>query len=295
MADEGSVFDEVDDGDLDDLFGALDADREKLSDEAVSVAPPSDAPAAALDDEPGAPPEPAPAPAPEPAPAPAPAPEPVAAAPVQAVPEPTPAVAPASTPAPAAPEATPSPPAPSQEEIAAAMAQQQEYWTKQYALSEEEASAVVTDLPTVLPALAAKLHQTIREDIRRQMQMELPHMISRVTEGRLRETEAKQQFYSRWPQLANHSDAVIRTGQLFRAANPNATAAEATEAIGKIVCMSLGLQMGAGQQQQPPAPAQRPDAFRPAGAGGTPNPHAAAPPSNPWEAMAAELADDQNY
>ena len=292
MSDEtGSVFDDIEDDTME-IFGASAADRENQEAAASSSPPPSDPEAPEPQPVPGAPPvEPEPAQEiPDPAEA---DPEPVAAKPTEPAPAPV-ATDPAavSTPAPAAPAAVASPPAPTQEEIQAEAKRQSEYWAQQYALSADEAEAVVTDLPTVLPSLAARLHQSIREDVRRQVLGELPQLIARVTDGRMRETEARTQFYSRWPQLSEHSDAVLRTGQLFRAANPNASAAEATEAIGKIVCMSLGLQVGGGQQPAPAATVQRQAPFRPAGASGVPNPHPPVPSDNPWAQMADELAAD---
>jgi len=299
-----TAFDEIEDQDLDELFGALSAGRDTQNLEDPPSTPPSESPDPDLAPPSGAPPvQPAAAPAPatpvseppvEPAPvaaAPTPAPEPTPA-PVQAqTPEPAPAPTPVQTPAPAAP--APVQPQPTEAELKAEAERQFSALTQQYSLSEDEASAVVTDLPSVLPQLAAKLHQQILADVRMRLMAEMPQVVTQVTEGRIRESEARSKFFTRWPQLTGHEEAVMRTGQMFRAANPNASADEAVEYIGRIVTMSLGLQ---GGTTQPAQPAARPAPHRPAGAPGVPNPNPVAPPTNEWAAMADELAADQdNY
>jgi hypothetical protein len=146
----------------------------------------------------------------------------------------------------------------------------------QYTLAEDDARGMLTEPEVVLPKLAAKMHQQMLVAVQQTLYQQLPQLIHAVTEQRLVESDAQNRFFSRWPQLRPHQQAVVSVGQMYRAANPKATPEEAVEQIGRIVAMSLGIPDGT--QAPPPAPAVTtsmtrpvPSApHRPAAAGGTP-------------------------
>lgn len=212
---------------------------------------------------------------------------PAAPAPAPAVPAEPPAVAPVVPVPPAAetaPVVTPEPPpvespaAPAVDPVEARnsyLASLRQY----YALSPENAQRLQTEPELVLPELAATLHLEVVDAI---MNM-LPQHVGSIVEHHTRVTqanrEAEDSFFKAWPELVGHKDAVLRVGQMYRAANPKATKDQAIGVIGKFVMDSLGLVRAAPAASTPPAsaPAQV-NPFVPATGGG-----AGQPPVAPGE------------
>ena len=253
----------------------------------------------------------APAPAAAPAPAPAPAAAPAAAAPA------APAAAPAQPPAaPAAPSpaaaqpAAPQPPAqpaetPEQrtareeaERVAREKAEKETFdgLVKVYGLPDDAAAKLSTEPEQVLPWLAAKVHQNVEQSVigavSRLLGSQLPRMIQQANVSVQAEEKTKAAFYERWPQLnpEQHEQLVLKAGKLYREMNPSATFEAAREAIGRLVCDSLGIPVTGGVVTPPAGqpPAAQPPVHRPAGVGGSP---AGAPPAsdNVFTAMADEM------
>jgi len=287
---ERNLPDDMDDvSDVDELFAVL---AEKLEEPEIPAETPEPQTAAPEASPPPAEPaQPAPeapsstAPTPEQPPAQPAAAQQVPAAPVAAPMPPPEAPAPAA-PAPVQPEM---PKPPSEAELKAAFDKQRDELVKVYALTEEDARAVVTEPETVLPKLAANLHQAIFSQIQRSLAEYLPAVIQQATEARARQADADNRFYGRWPSLRGHEQTVLQVGQMYRQANPTAPPEKAIEQIGQIVSLSLGLPMATPTAPvQPPA---APPAHRPAAATGVPaSPVPAAP--NEWTAFADDdIAD----
>lgn len=303
--------------DVDQIFAALASDKPEPppSPEAPGSATPAPAPTPApgVSAAPTPPPtEPAPAPAPvppSPAPSPAPpgaptpAPAPPGAPPPQPAPPGSPAPAPAvpaTPPAPApAPAPTPEPAAPapaSEVDVQAAMAKQLTELTAYYALPAEEAAALQTEPEVALPKLAARVHQAVQASVYQTVMANLPRMVEAINATAIRESEAKQVFYARWPNLRQHEKAVVAAGQVFRAINPNAGHEDAIEKIGMMVCQSLGLPFAPAGSPPPVQPAPAPvvvptptpaPVHRPAGIGAT-----GLPPGVPSDNLFTQLSQD---
>lgn len=269
---------------------------ESIEDPTPPVAPTPPAPIPA----PVAPAQPPAAAAPAPAPAPAaPAAPVVPAAPAAAAP----ATAPAPAPAPAAPPApVPAAPAETAEQQAARQKAEREATEKaakeqfdslvsSYALPEDLATKLQTEPEKVLPWLAAKVHESVVNRVTELMHGQLPSMIKTMQGVERAEAEAKKAFYDRWPALAAHEETVKRAGMMFRQLNPSAPPDKAIEAIGKMVCESLGLPIAGVPGAQPPAPpVASPAPYRPTGGGGAP---AGAPPQdNLFTQLAEEMLQD---
>lgn len=202
--------------------------------------------------------------------------EPVADTPTAPAPAPT-TVTPPATPAPAvAAEATP-PQAPQVQEtpqvqqpaaapvdLAALRQNYQTELTNYYALDQADAQRLQTEPELVLPSLAAKVHLEVLDAVMAQLPQRVTQMITHHAEATKRERQAEEEFFAPFPDLKGHRDAVLRVGQMYRAANPKATKQEAITAIGNFVRQSLGI--------QPPAPVQTapavPNPFVPAGSSG---------------------------
>lgn len=152
-----------------------------------------------------------------------------------------------------------------------------------YALAPEDAQRLQTEPELVLPTLAAKVHLEVLDAVMAQLPQRMTMMMTHYTESTRREQAAEEEFFAPFPDLKAHKDAVLRVGQMYRAANPKATKEQAIQAIGNFVRQSLGLPNPAQQQQQAPIAPVNP--FTPAGSSG-----AGAPPAqmSEWEFLAQD-------
>lgn len=174
-----------------------------------------------------------------------------------AAPEPQPVQAPAAEPA--------APPAEAQPvDITAIRAQYEKDLTAYYAIDAETAQRLQTEPENVLPQLAARVHLEVLDTIMAQLPNRMQSILSHINTYEAREKEASDTFFTAYPDLKEHKDAVLRVGQMYRAANPKATKEQAVKAIGDFVRTSLGLTPPAPAVQQ--APAAQP--FTPAGSSG---------------------------
>lgn len=211
-------------------------------------------------------------------------------------PEPTPAVEPPVPPEPAkAPEPAPAPEPPATPttpvDYAALRAAELERLEAAYAVPADQATALLTEPEVVLPKLAAKLHQDIMANVLAVMQAHLPQAIETVSTAKIRESEAKQEFYSVWPELKGYEKQVLAAGAMFRQINPTAPKEAAVQAIGQLAMQALGLaRTAASALIAPQAPQQTSVPFTPAG-GRTGNPPPPRPPTVWDEMMNTEAYD----
>lgn len=162
-----------------------------------------------------------------------------------------------------------------------------------YALDQEAADAMLTEPELVLPKLAAKVHMEVMENSMRAMQAMVPVMMQQVQYHTEREGKAKNLFTSVNPDLADprYEPAIMELGAVYRNVNRAAPPEVAAQAIGNLVRAALGIAapgVAAPQPQQVAQPVVAP--FSPArGAGGG---NAPVRPSNPFEALAAEMENE---
>lgn len=204
-------------------------------------------------------------------------------------PEPPPAVEPPKADEPVKaqePTTSPTPPEPPTTPVdyAALRVAELERLSQAYALPADQATALLTEPETVLPKLAAKLHQDIMTNVLAVMQAHLPQAVETVTAQRIRESEAKQEFYSAWPELKGYEKQVLAAGAMFRQINPTAPKEQAVQAIGQLAMQALGLTRAVAPTAPPPAPVPQAVPFTPAGgrSGGTPPPK---PAPTVWDEM----------
>lgn len=192
-----------------------------------------------------------------------------------------PAEPPAAPPQPAAqpPQPVPAPtepPAPT----ALTVEQQLAKLTEHYALSEEDAAALQTEQEVVIPKLAAKLHYNVMQDLGAWMAQAVPQMIQQYTQAVQLETKAREQIFSRWPELKDYEAQTLQAGALFRQLNPTATPEQVLEALGPIVYAGLGKPFPGASAPAAPSPAtptQPASTFMPAAPATAPAPAPAAP------------------
>lgn len=160
-------------------------------------------------------------------------------------------------------------PAPQPANTAEQLQAYRESLSQEYAISEDDALALVTNPEQVLPKLAANVHMRVMEDVVRHVQQALaqvPVMLQAHVARAQAEDRAKQEFYGEWPGLAEHHDTVVSNATLIRQAHPKATKQQVIEMAGVMTAMALGLDpMSVRRQGQPRmAPVQQP-AMRPTG------------------------------
>lgn len=146
-----------------------------------------------------------------------------------------------------------------------------------YQFSDEETLALQTEPEKVLPKLAAKMYADVLDDVNRMLQQTVPVMLQEYSVVTERETKARGEFFSAWPELAAHEQQVLYMGQMYRNMNPTASPQEAIQRIGEMTMAALGLRRQAAEEPPPAAP-QAP--FRPAAAGRVATPP---PPAGKWD------------
>jgi len=201
---------------------------------------------------------------------------------------------------PPAPEAQPETPTPEAVEVpqltpeqqAEQMRQWQEYQAKQqdaleqyYAIDEESALALATEPEKVLPKLAAQLHMSVLQQVQANLVNQIPQLLNGVQDRNVRETKAKDEFFTAWPELKGKEQEVLQMGVMFRQLNPKATPAEAVARIGEMTMNALGLRRAAPPAQNTPPVAPAP--FRPAGGPSSARPTSASPKSS-WDDLLDE-------
>lgn len=225
--------------------------------------------------------------------------------PTPAAPTPTPAPAaatppqaPVAAPAPVTPPVASPPPAPtaSPDEYSAWRTTRLTQLEQAYALDQEAADAMLTEPETVLPKLAAKVHMEVLENSMRAMQAMVPVMLQQVQYHTEVEGRAKSLFTSINPDLADprYEPAIMELGAVYRNVNKAAPPEVAAQAIGNLVRAALGIAapQAQGSFQAAPVQAMQPSVvpFSPArGAGGG---NAPIRPSNPFEALAQEMENE---
>lgn len=164
-------------------------------------------------------------------------------------------------PQPAVQQPEPAQPAEAPVDMKALRAQYETELTAYYAMDAQTAERLQTEPELVLPQLAARVHLEVLDAVLAQLPHRVNAMIQQRQTAQTRETEAEDSFFGAFPDLREHKDAVLRVGQMYRAANPKATKDEAVKAIGEFVRQSLGLTAPvptappAIQQQKPFTPA----------------------------------------
>lgn len=120
---------------------------------------------------------------------------------------------------------------------------------KHYAFSDEEAELLQTNPAEVLPKLAANLQANttdmVLQLVDRIIQERIPSMVDQYSQVSRTAEKNEEQFFTVWPELKEkkHHNMVLKAAQDFRANNPDATAEEFVEEVGKLAWMRAKLPM----------------------------------------------------
>jgi hypothetical protein len=120
-----------------------------------------------------------------------------------------------------------------------------------FALSKEDAEGLESDAVTIIPILMGRVYSQAIQATTNLIKNFVPQMISEgvaTTQARsAKASEALQEFYASHPHLnpQQHGAAVDKWARAFRAANPQASRADAIKFVGNAVSAELGIQPGA--------------------------------------------------
>lgn len=138
-----------------------------------------------------------------------------------------------------------------------------------YAITEQEADALLADPVKTLPKFAAQIHLKVMQQVAMAMQayqQTLPQVVEQTTEVVKQKREAADEFNTRWPGLTatvEGQQASIQAIQIAKQQNPTASRKDIIEKSGRIAYSILGKDVPA---VVPPAPAakQKPTPHLPA-------------------------------
>lgn len=131
---------------------------------------------------------------------------------------------------------------------------------KAYAISEDDAEAIMSDPGTVIPKLMTNMHIKIMSTAANMMQSMLPQLVEQAISRNNATESLEKKFTSRWPDLNKKTDlqAVYQAVQTVRALNPTIAVDDLIEEVGPIAYALLKRQAPAAAPAQQQAPAAKP-------------------------------------
>ena len=179
------------------------------------------------------------------------------------------------------------------EEVEALRSRAQEELRKGYELSTDEAENMLSEPEKVLPALAAKVHMQVYEQVVQGVIAQLPNMVKGIIKQDQEVRSNEESFYDRWPQLKDHGAQVGQVAALWRQLNPQATTKEAVENIGKHTMIALGYPVGGQEVAQATPQVETPNAPPAPAPLGSATPPAPPKPQGQFEQLADEFLIDE--
>lgn len=162
-----------------------------------------------------------------------------------------------------------------EEEIEVKRQEWRESLEKDFAISEDDATLLLTSPETVMPKLAANMYERVMSDVMTQMQVQIPAVIQQVKQQTDQQDALRSQFYTVNPGLEaadekQVAELIPQYAQLVKSTNPNLTQEELIRKVGTVIGAALGVDAGKKKEQAPaqlqpeptaqPAPAPAPAA-----------------------------------
>lgn len=166
---------------------------------------------------------------------------------------------------------------------------------KVYGMSDDDAKALFETPEKVLPALAAKVHLEVVQNVLGTLAQILPSQIAAVQQVQTQQKALLDDFWTSHPTLDPKADhaAVMQLAQLFRVQNPNASFDEFKRVVGSqamVMLNKLPAASGTPARVVTPPGAPRTPAHKPAGQGTSPlAPTGQASPNDFWGAFSEQL------
>lgn len=124
-----------------------------------------------------------------------------------------------------------------------------------YALSPEEVQQLEEDpgsfLAQRIPQVLARVHIEAQQAALVQMARVIPQVMAQVHQEMEKARSFEEKFFSRWPQLREHKDEVLKIGQVFRQLNPQAKPEEFIETVGLQAMLQLKLPLEDKKKEMP--------------------------------------------
>lgn len=119
--------------------------------------------------------------------------------------------------------------------------------SEQFALTEEEATAITTAPETVIPLLLGRTLFTAVAAAQRLMTEQLPSMVQSLQRQHAARTHAETTFFSKFPHLQKpeYAETIARMAALHKQMNPNATLEDRISDVGALVTQHFKLQVPA--------------------------------------------------
>lgn len=155
----------------------------------------------------------------------------------------------------------------------------------EYALTEEQATRIISKPEEAFPEYAARLHVRLAGQIGQAMQQILPGIIEGIVDGKIKAQALEIDFFRSYPQLSDprFKPVVVQSLRMARQASPQADRAQIMSDGAALAAMKLRLQLTNGAQQPvvvpqlpvqtqpfPVVPAVAVQPFQPALGGGAP-------------------------
>ena len=170
-------------------------------------------------------------------------------------------------------------------EATAARTKALETLATQYAIAEEDQSALISEPEKVLPKILAQAHARIMDNVQAYVNSVLPNMVRGLRTQDEQVAEGTKKFFGEWPELnkPEHMGAVARILQGYRQANPQAKPEDVIREGG--IAALVALRIPIPERVLKVHNAGAPDATKPA---------AFAPVSGPGSTHAAPQQGEQN-
>lgn len=148
-----------------------------------------------------------------------------------------------------------------------------------YSLPEDVAKAFEEEPAKMLPKILARVHHQANLEAHMAFNKLMQEEIPKIAGKQITAQQGWQQFATKYPDLANHREALSGVAKAYKAANPNKAGAEAETAIIAMTRTMLGIQAPSGSAssvQKKAAP------HKPAGQKAPAAAKAAADPADMW-------------
>jgi len=169
-----------------------------------------------------------------------------------------------------------------------ARGQAREFLEGVYALSEEDADAVLESPEKVLPRLMAEMHLKILEQVAGVVKAQVPSLVDHTLQSATQQRTWEQEFFSRWPALQDFREEVVETRRALKSLHPDIDEQRLDQEVGAYVSLRHGLVQRGEASKPSTATSRRSTAHRPLGRGPGPTPTERKAPDNPYAEMAEE-------
>lgn len=130
---------------------------------------------------------------------------------------------------------------------------------KVFAISDEDATLLVTEPESVLPRMAANMYEKVMSDVVSMMQTQIPAVMQQFQKQTESQQKTKDMFYKINPGLSEVDESQVtelipQYAGLIRQTNPNLTQEELIRKVGMVIGAALGVDAGKVREAPPPKP-----------------------------------------